>query len=186
MAKLDNNVRSDLVRRGVLYNGYHPEMEHVHNSNADLLLEIIKEHGWPSKDLVGEEAVAAAWLVAQHAISKPDFQRNCLTILKKELSKGNIEAKRVAQLEDRILVFEGKPQVYGTQFDWDDQGMMSPNPIQDPENVDTLRKNIGLPPIKESTEQIRSSVARETQSPADLKKHKDMFLVWARKVGWRK
>ena len=31
------------------------------------LKEVVEEHGWPTHDLVGEDAASAAWLVAQHA-----------------------------------------------------------------------------------------------------------------------
>lgn len=37
----------------------------------------------------------------------------------------------VAMLEGRIRCNEGKRQRYGTQFDWDKDGLLSPHPIDD-------------------------------------------------------
>lgn len=186
LARLDFQVRADLVQRGLLFEGYHPEMEEVHNANADRLAAIIAEHGWPSKSLVGSEAAEAAWLIVQHAIGRPLFQRSCLAILKIEAAEGRIEMKQVAHLEDRILVFEGKPQIYGTQFDWDSSGKLSPRLIEDETNVDRLRQAVGLPSLQTSIDLIRSNALKEgNHAPSDAKSRNEKFLVWARKVGWR-
>lgn len=187
MARLDERVRSDLARRGVLFDGYHAEMEQVHNANADCLAGMIDEHGWPSKSLVGDEAAAAAWLIVQHAISKPGFQRSCLELLKDEAEKGLVEPRLIALLQDRIHVFEGKLQIYGTQFDWDDHGELSPKPIRDPENVNALRRAVGLPPLEEVVDQMRRRAAQEgDKAPVDIREREAKFLQWAKKVGWRK
>ena len=186
LARLDSQVRSDLIQRGLLFDGYHPEMEEVHGANADRLAEIIAEHGWPSKSLVGHEAFEAAWLIVQHAIGKPQFQRSCLAILKKETANGEIEMSQVAQLEDRILVFEGKAQVYGTQFDWDSNDELSPLPIADPGNVDRLRHSVGLPSLQTSIDLIRARAQQEgNRAPKYPEDRNEKFLLWARKVGWR-
>lgn len=186
MAKRDEQVRSDLLRRGVLFDGYHSDMESVHNENAECLLSILNEHGWPSKDLVGEEASHAAWLIVQHAIGKPAFQRQCLRYLQAEVTKGSIEPYMAAYLQDRINVFEGKPQVYGTQFDWDASGKLSPKPIQDHENVDALRRSVGLPTLQEAIEKIRSQADQEKdQAPSNFQEREEKFLQWAQRVGWR-
>lgn len=55
----------------------------------------------------------------------------------------------VAVLEDWILALEGKPQQYGTQFDWGNDGEVSPLPIADPADVDVRRRAVGLGPLVE-------------------------------------
>ena len=69
--------------------------------------------------------------------------RRCLPILKAAAKHEEIAAIHVASLEDRICVFEGRPQRYGRSFDWDEIGMLSPDPLQDPERVDHYRKSVG-------------------------------------------
>ncbi len=187
MLELDQKVREDLVAQGVLNDGYHPEMEEVHNQNAAKLLEIINQSGWPNKDQVGQSASDAAWIIAQHAISKPDFQRKCLEILKVQASKGLIELSKIAKLQDRICFFEGKPQIYGTQFDWDENKQLSPLPIQDIKNVDSLRETMGLPSLDETILEIRLHANNNNERPPiDLQEKKRKFQLWLKKVGWRK
>ncbi len=179
----DEEKRAELVAAGTLFDGYHPEMEAVHISNAQALEKIIdKIGGWPHAGLVEQEAADAAWVIAQHAISLPDFQRRALTLLKKT----DVTAAQLAMLEDRILCFEGKPQKYGTQFDWDEHGQLSPKPIADINRVDELRKAAGLPPLASKIAEMRARSQSEGEKPpADSKKREKEFISWAKKVGWR-
>jgi hypothetical protein len=66
----------------------------------------------------------------QHAISLPQFQRQCLALLQAAVTRGEAPAWQVAMLTDRIRILEGRQQLYGTQFDWDANGQMSPLPIE--------------------------------------------------------
>ena len=111
----DLRVRSDLERAGRLFRGYDAEMEAVHRRNAARLRDIIGEHGWPGRDIVGDDGADAAWLIAQHAIGEPDFQRSCLVHLQHAAERGAVPRRHVEYLLDRIRVFEGWPQLYGTQ-----------------------------------------------------------------------
>ena len=54
----------------------------------------------------------------------------------------------LAYLIDRLLVAEGKPQRYGTQFHVVD-GKLVPHPIEDEASVDLLRAFAGLPSLAE-------------------------------------
>ncbi len=186
MAQIDESVRSDLLERGVLSDGYHPEMEQVHNENSKELQKIIKKHGWPSKAIVGDQAAYAAWIIVQHAISQPEFQRSSLIKLKEEMIKNTIDPSWVAMLEDRIKVFEGNPQTYGTQFDWDEDGQLSPLPIAEPQKVDSLRRSVGLSPMSEKIEKIRTRAKINNENPPrNPAEKKKKYLEWLSKVGWR-
>ena len=186
MRARDEEKRAALAATGTLFDGYHPEMEEIHLQNAQALRGIIDDlGGWPHAGLVGREGSEAAWLIAQHAISLPDFQRHVLTLLHNS-SPDQVSPRHLAHLEDRILCFEGKPQKYGTQFDWDDCGQLNPKPIADIEHVDILRAQVGLPPLAIALAEIRErSAAEGEKAPADFKERQKSFDVWARKVGWR-
>jgi hypothetical protein len=106
------------------------------------LKQIIAKYGWPTIPRVGVEASNDAWLLAQHADHDRAFQKDCLALLK-SLSKGDVSLHNIAYLEDRILISEGKPQLYGTQFQGQAKGLR-PQPIQDKTNVDKRRKAMGL------------------------------------------
>ena len=104
MAEEDRRVRAELTAAGELYQGYAPRMAEVHLRNAQQLEAIIDQWGWPGKSLVGAEAADAAWFIVQHAIGSPDFQRKCLPILKKSVSRQEAEPAHIAYLEDKNLL----------------------------------------------------------------------------------
>lgn len=91
----------------------------------------------------------------------------------------------LAYLTDRIAVFEGSPQLYGTQFDWDENGELSPNSYDDLTKVNQRRNSLGLNSLQDQTEMIRTRVKTENQTPPkDFDKRKKDFEQWRRKVGW--
>lgn len=186
MAEDDANVRAELAADGSLFDGYHPHMEEVHKRNAARLMEIIDEHGFPYISIVGEDAEEAAWIIIQHDIGEPDFQRKGLILIREAISKGEAPAWQEAYLDDRIRTFEGRPQFYGTQFDWNENGLMSPLPIEDEENVDKRRASVGLPTLAETTAKHRKNISRSNeQRPIDFEQRKKEMDEWARSVGWR-
>lgn len=184
MAAADLRKRDELVAAGTLFDGYHPEMEALHISHAKELDALIDAVGWPHQGIAGAEGAQAAWLIAQHAISLPDFQRRVLRLLKDNVN--DVEPEQIAMLEDRIRKFEGKPQLYGTQFDWDDNGQLSAGAIEDAANVDQRRAAVGLNSLSERTEEMRRRAASEgDKPPADMAKRRKDMDAWAKKVGWR-
>ncbi|HET7746750.1 MAG TPA: DUF6624 domain-containing protein, partial [Vicinamibacteria bacterium] len=182
----DARVRARLARDGSLFRGYHPEMEAVHRRNAERLAAILDRHGWPGQALAGEDGAAAAWLVAQHAISMPAFMRRARTLLAEAVERGDAPAAQLAHLEDRIRTLEGRPQLYGTQLDWDESGQLAPLPLEDEAHVDERRAATGLGPLRAHAASARASAARDgEQPPPDLEARRREMAAWARSVGWR-
>ncbi len=183
MAAEDERVRRELAATGELYHGYAPRMAEVHRRNAEALKAIIDEHGWPGRSLVGEEGAEAAWLIVQHAIGDPELQRGALPILREAATRGEVDPWQPAYLEDRICCLERRPQKYGTQFDWDENGLMSPLTLADPERVDEYRRDVGLGPLAERIKQARANTGNEPV-PDNLAEREAEMLEWARSVGW--
>src|SRR2546428_8480752 len=146
MARGDLALLKDLAREGSLFQGYHPRVETLHQRHATRLAALIDAHGWPGRPRVGEEGARGACPTLQHAIETPPLMRRGLTLLQGGASKGEVSPLEVAMLEDRIRTFEGRPQRYGTQFDWDEHGRLSPLPLEDPAGVDPRRRAIRLGP----------------------------------------
>lgn len=181
----DLEFRDQLVQNGQLGDGYHVEMEKLHNENAKSLHDIILIIGYPSIDLVGKEASEAAWLIIQHAIGQPDFMKKCAELLKDLVNKNRADPKNLAYLTDRIAVFEGKAQLCGTQFDWDENGEMVPNDFDDLIKVNQRRKAIGLNTLEKQTALIRHQMEKEKQTPPeDFENRKEEFNKWKKRVGW--
>lgn len=187
MARQDRTARDELAASGKLFNtGYEPRMARVHQRNAPRLRRIIEAIGWPGADLVGSDGAEAAWLILQHAISEPDLLRRALPLLMTAAREGNADAAHAAMLEDRIRFFEGRPQRYGTQLDWDAAGSLSPGEIEDPQNLAERRAAVGLPPLEEQIDEIRTRATAEGQRPPpDYQAYVDARDKWASGVGWR-
>ena len=180
----DAETRERLLKEGRLFEGYCPEMEQVHLENSAELERIIAEYGYPSISKVGKEAADAAWLVIQHAISRPEFMRRMLKVLQ-ALPEGEIDPRNLARLEDRIRMYEGLPQRYGTQFDWDDEGKLSPVPHDPVAEVDRRRRELGMESLAEATEHFRKT-QEFTPDPAFLERHRQGYREWLFRTGWRK
>lgn len=181
MAEHDRKVAGELAVSGALYEGYHPRMVAIHESNASRLKAIVDQVGWPTERLVGERAAQAAWLIAQHAISKPEFQRACLERLAEAAREHEVPLWQPAMLEDRISVFEGRPQRYGSQLKPDAQGKPQPHGIEDPEGVEQRRRAVGLEPLADILAR-----AKPQPLPADPERFERDYQAWLIEVGWRK
>ncbi|HZB27509.1 MAG TPA: DUF6624 domain-containing protein [Gemmatimonadales bacterium] len=186
MSAEDVRVRSELAADGSLFHGYHPRMRAVHDTNASRLTTILDAHGWPGERQVGRDGALAAWLIVQHAIGHPALQRRALELLQAAVRHGDAPPLHAAMLEDRIRVFEGRHQLYGTQFDWDSTGQLSPLPIEDPTEVGARRRALGLEPLEQQVKDVRAAAAREGERPpADWAAHQREIEAWYREVGWR-
>lgn len=107
------------------------------------LERMIKTCGWP-KDLDGNRAAFSAFLIIQHA--PLPYQLKYFAMIKAANSRGEISNEHLAWLIDRVLVRQGKPQRYGTEFEYGSNKIF---PIEDSKNVNKRRKKMGLPPLKE-------------------------------------
>ncbi|MFD7159970.1 DUF6624 domain-containing protein [Kribbella sp. NPDC059898] len=121
----------------------------VDAGNTTRMKEVLAAHGWPGYALVGSDGAEAAWLLVQHADRDPAFQRRCLELLSEAVRAGDADAGHEAYLTDRVLVAEGKQQVYGTQFRMTGDGALEPQPLADPDQVDVRRRQVGLGSLEE-------------------------------------
>lgn len=179
LVERDLFIREALDRRGILQDTYHAEMEKVHKENAAKLKVAIDLYGFPVLSNAGAKGVEHSWLIIQHSISLPDFQRECIIQMRLAAASDDYPKELLAYTDDCISFFEGRPQLYGTYFDWQD-GELKPATIEDPDHLDARRASVGLPPLHET---ISKFVL--TKPPKDLKKKKKEFQSWLTSVGWR-
>lgn len=92
------------------------ESSEVDAENTEWLRTLVAQHGWPTVTRVGPDASAAAFLLAQHADADPAFQAEMLPVLERAGERGEVNARDVAYLTDRVRVKQARPQVYGTQY----------------------------------------------------------------------
>lgn len=143
------------------HDGLWGEVARIDAENTLWLKEVVNERGWPTYSEVGVDAGDAAWLMLQHADKDPEFQRQCLDLIK-SLPKQEVSQQNLAALTDRVLIAEGKNQVYGTQFVVRD-GEWVPLRLDDAENVDVRRAQVGLPPLAEYKEVLEAVMRGEIE-----------------------
>lgn len=115
----------------------------IDQENLQRLKAIIEQLGWPGIRTIGEEGSDKMWLLVQHCDQELEFQKTCLQLLKESVAKGDAPERHLAYLTDRVLINEGKPQIYGTQVQII-EGFAIPYPIENPDNLDKRRKAVGL------------------------------------------
>lgn len=179
LVERDHFIREGLLSRGILSDTYHKEMEKVHIENAGKLKALIDKNGFPVLSNAGEKGVRLSWIIIMHAISLPDFMGECLVQMRLAASAQDYTLELLACIEDRVLFFEGKPQLYGTNYDWQD-GDFKPTPIVDIPSLPHRRRSMGLPPMP-----IEVSRVTEERPPRDPVKKALEFELWLKKVGWR-
>jgi hypothetical protein len=155
MAEEDRKTREELLYSGQLpKNNYSPVMKRVHEKNNARIKEVIKQFGWTGKNLVGEDGCDAAWIIVQHAVLEPDFQRCCVPLLETAVAAEEVPRWQLAYLKDKVLKMNGEPQLYGMQYVVGENGKSVPYKIHDEANVDARRREAGLPTMEENTKRI--------------------------------
>jgi hypothetical protein len=82
-------------------------------------------------------------------------------------------------IDDRIRVYEGRPQRYGTQLRHGPQGL-EPHPLENESRINSTRMQVGLPPMAQTL-----AKARAQQPPVgDPAKKEAAELEFRRSVGW--
>ena len=112
------------------------------------LEEIIGKYGWPTISMVGAEASEVAFLIVQHA--DLTYKKKYFPLLKQAAAQKEARIDQVAMMEDRMLMAEGKKQIYGTTLATDEVTKeLKLWPVENEEEVDARRAAVGLPPIAE-------------------------------------
>lgn len=179
LVERDHFTREAIIKRGTLNDTYHPEMEKVHLENARKLKNLIEKNGFPVLSNAGEQGVKLSWLIIQHAISWPDFMEECLIQMRLAAAAGDYPLDLVAYTDDRIAVYENRPQLYGTNFDWQD-GELKPTAVEDVDHLNFRRKSMGLAELDMSASRVT-----DERPPKDPEKKQKEYEDWLKKVGWR-
>ncbi len=109
--------------------------------DQEKLDHLIQACGWPGL-LDRKRAAFAAFIIIQHAPLA--YQLKHYDLVAAASRRGVIPRDKFAWLVDRVLVEQGKPQLYGTEFDY---GSGDVPVIADPAHLDERRRSMGLPPM---------------------------------------
>jgi hypothetical protein len=140
------------ARREYIKSPHDPDIarrvETIDSQNLIWLRNLVRDKGIPTVQQVGELGVHWAWLLVQHADRDRNFQASAQVVFAKRFEAGELPADDLAKLTDRILVAQGKPQRFGTQFDWLSRKFDTRN-SGDLSEIDANRRKIGLMPLED-------------------------------------
>lgn len=123
------------------------QLEKSDAENLKVIEELISKYGWLKRSSIGYRGEMTLFLVIQHA--PMPIQKKYFPMMQAAVKKEEASAINLAYLEDRILVGEGKKQVYGTQLLRNHKtGKYELAPLQDEKSVNKRRAAIGLEPIE--------------------------------------
>jgi len=122
----------------------------VDQKNRDRLKEIIRDFGFPTRQMVGKDAMQGVFLIIQHSDGDKDWQKEQLPRIEEAVRKGDMDGQSYAYLYDRIKINGGEKQLYGTQFKNVDpvNKTLVLAETEDIENLDKRRMEVGMMPIK--------------------------------------
>ena len=121
--------------------------------------QVVEQFDWIDAHRFGVGISAHAWLLVQHADAHPEFQQQVLERMEPYLADGGVRKRDYAYLWDRVAVNHGRKQRYGTQPDWNCvDGKLQLRPMEDPDNVDARRAEMGLGSAQDQLEAMSRSV----------------------------
>lgn len=115
------------------------KMNAIDRSNVVRVKQIIKQYGYPGKRLVGIPTNESAWYVIQHSEDIEHY----FPLIKQAGSRNELPFTLVAMMQDRLLMQQGKEQIYGTQVRCEGAGCYV-WPIASPSQVNQRRKKAGF------------------------------------------
>ncbi|NVO32592.1 DUF6624 domain-containing protein [Hymenobacter lapidiphilus] len=122
------------------------QMQLTDSLNLRKITALIDSRGWPTKAQVGGMGTQTVFLVVQHS-NLPTMQKY-FPMAQQAAARGDLAKSALALMQDRLLMWQGKPQMYGSQLTQDNKtNKMVFHPIEDEAHVDERRAAIGMEPL---------------------------------------
>jgi hypothetical protein len=154
MYVIDQYVRGNIMTK--MIEKYNLDTVHINSAiyedpdadNVKELKHIIENFGFPTKEMVGLDAMNGVFYIIQHA-QDLNFQEQMLPKIKLATENNSLEQDALAYLTDRILIRNEKKQLYGTQVESlnIEKREVVFFPIEDSLNIDQRRLKLGMEPF---------------------------------------
>ena len=143
----DQQIRESITAVGLDSPAAQPLFKQMHATdsvNQVYVRHLLATTGWPARSQVGDTAANTVYLVVQHAGRAAIAQH--LPALRQRVRQGEAQATNAATMADRLRMFSGKKQRYGTQTaNWVRQdGTRVVWPVQRPAHVNRYRRQVGF------------------------------------------
>lgn len=141
----DQGIREEVMSQRSFDASLASKMDRADRQNQREVTKILDEYGWLPSSKIGEKASDALFFVVQHADLKT--MQRFFPNLQCQAKQGEAKSTHAAMMEDRILMYRGEKQIYGTQA-----SMIETNgseklmiwPLRDPAGVNWRRNMAGF------------------------------------------
>jgi len=148
---------------------YLKQMMNIDEENQKDIILILNKYGWIGQSKIGIKAAQAFFFTVQHSDTTlmvkwfPEFKRLA--------DNGEADKIECAMMEDRLLTWRGKKQIYGTQAsNFREDGKIAIWPIEDPVNVNERRRKIGFAlTVEENADRLNAIYNENEQLPSKNK-----------------
>lgn len=123
------------------------KMHETDVENTKYLKSIVSKFGWIDSTRFGAEASLTAFLIVQHS-GDASLMTATLPLIEKDVKEKRIDGQNFALLYDRLMLFMGKKQKYGTQVFKGEKSMIV-LPCENKEKVDQFRNELGISSISQ-------------------------------------
>jgi hypothetical protein len=148
-------VEVDCNKKGEILDSVHQSDQRIRMSNVpfeqfakedhrnqELAISILEKCGMPSLKEVSRNQLDAIWLALQHTDKK--YRKKYFPLIEKAVKNGDLSKQQYALMKDRILMDDGKPQLYGSQIE---NGKLYE--LEAPDSVNERRKEMEMEPLEE-------------------------------------
>lgn len=147
MVDKDQNIRRiliDSIGIGSPNAGpYIKQMMDIDSGNQEKIKMILHKYGWIEQSKIGTKAAQAFFYTIQH--SDKTLMMQWFPEFKRLADLGEADKVECAMMEDRLLMWQGKKQIYGSQAaTFTPDKKMTVWPIEDAEHVNDRRNKIGF------------------------------------------
>lgn len=127
----------------------------IDKENLNLVESITEFCGIEAIEELGEESIYQFFMIIQHGPAK--YRKKYFSFFKSCTDNGLLNKSTFALLVDRTLLEENKKQIYGTQYKKNSRtGDIELYPLKDSARVDSFRNDMGLEPLEQYLEIIKS------------------------------
>ncbi len=140
------SIKNEFGAGSPQFNEVRKKIKQNDSINLAIVTKTIDQYGWLGKDVVGFTGSNALAVIIQNA--NMQSQEKYLPLVIKAFEEQKIDAYYFANIEDKIFLRQGKQQLYGTTIvTIGNRNFVAP--IDDVENIDKRRTQIGLKPINQ-------------------------------------
>lgn len=143
-----DDIENKYGRKSTEIKELYRKMKTADSLNLEQVEKIIDNYGWLGYNEIGSQANSTIFMVIQHSNYKT--QLKYLPLMREAVKNKKAKGSELALLEDRVSLHEGRKQIYGSQIFWSETNKSyTVAPLEDPDNVDLRRSEVGLSTLNE-------------------------------------